>query len=187
MSTAPPVVVRTAWAADVDAVVALVHAAYRGEPSRAGWTTEADLLDGGRTDAAMVAAILADAASELLVVDDPPGLLACCHLQRRGRAAYLGMFAVRPDRQGGGVGAAVMAAAEEWALAWGADRMELTVLNHRPELQAWYERCGYVLTGHLEPFPYGDERFGVPRRDDLVLQQMIKPLRGATEEPRMGS
>lgn len=188
MSTVPRVAVRAAAAADAHGVVDLVHSAYRGESSRAGWTTEADLLDGARTDAAMVAEILADPASELLVADEPGStrLLACCHLQRRTGSAYLGMFAVRPDRQGGGVGAAMMAAAEERARAWGAARMELTVLNHRPELQAWYERCGYALTGRLEPFPYGDERFGSPRRPDLVLQQMTKVLRPPAEEPRMG-
>ncbi len=189
MSSTPRVAVRAAAPADADAVVSLVHAAYRGESSRTGWTTEADLLDGGRTDAAMVAEILADPGSVLLVADEPgtTHLLACCHLQRRPDAAYLGMFAVRPERQGSGVGAAMMAAAEERARAWGAGRMELTVLNHRPELQAWYERCGYALTGDLEPFPYGDERYGLPRRADLVLQQMAKTLQSTSGEPRMGS
>src|SRR4051794_13241714 len=46
------VMFREAGPADLGAIVALVESAYRGESSRAGWTTEADLLDGQRTDRA---------------------------------------------------------------------------------------------------------------------------------------
>ena len=171
--------VRLASADDVDAVVALAHSAYRGESSRAGWTTEADLLDGGRTDAPMVRDLIAAEGSMILVVDDPgePGsLLACCHLQRRPDSAYLGLFAVSPGMQGRGVGTALLAAATGLARDWGVARLELTVLNHRPELLAWYERLGFTMTGKTVPFPYGDERYGVPRRPDLVLQGMAKSL-----------
>ena len=171
--------VRTAGESDADAVAMLAQSAYRGEASRQGWTTEADLLDGQRADASMVAQLVATPGSLVLVVDDvaqPGRLLACCHLERRGEAAYLGLFAVRPDAQGQGVGTAMLAAAEAQARRWGALRLELTVLNHRPELVAWYSRCGFTITGDTVPFPYGDERYGVPRRDDLVLQVMTKAL-----------
>ena len=171
--------VRRASADDADAIVALAHSAYRGESSRAGWTTEADLLDGGRTDAPMVRELIAAEGSVILVADDdagPGALLACCHLQRRPDSAYLGLFAVRPGMQGRGVGSALLSAAEALARDWGVDRLELTVLNHRPELLAWYERLGFAMTGHDTPFPYGDERFGIPRRPDLVLQGMAKRI-----------
>ena len=170
---------RPATAADADAVVALAQSAYRGDVSRAGWTTEADLLDGPRTDAEMVRDLIAAEGSVVLVADDgdrPGSLLACCHLERRGDATYLGLFAVRPDTQGHGTGAAMLAAAEAYARGRGARRLELTVLNHRPELVAWYVRAGFALTGGTVPFPYGDERYGVPRRPDLVLQAMTKEL-----------
>ncbi len=170
---------RPATPADADAVAMLAQSAYRGQASRQGWTTEADLLDGQRADASMVAQLMATPGSLVLVVDDavqPGGLLACCHLERRGEAAYLGLFAVRPDAQAQGVGTAMLAAAEAQARRWGAVRLELTVLNHRPELVAWYSRCGFTMTGDTVPFPYGDERYGVPRRDDLVLQGMTKVL-----------
>ena len=170
---------RRASTDDVAAIVALAHSAYRGESSRAGWTTEADLLDGGRTDAPMVRDLIAAEGSVILVADDPaePGsLLACCHLERRPGSAYLGLFAVRPGMQGRGVGTALLSAAEALARDWGVDRLELTVLNHRPELLAWYERVGFAMTGHDTPFPYGDERFGIPRRPDLVLQGMAKRI-----------
>lgn len=170
--------IRHAGPDDVDAVVALVQSAYRGEASRAGWTTEADLLDGARADQAMVDELLADPASRVLVVDDEDGsgLLACCHLERRTDATYLGMFAVRPGAQGRGIGAQMMTAAEAFAREAGVPRLEITVLNHRPELVAWYERRGFVRTGQDVPFPYGDERYGIPRRPDLVLQVMVKEL-----------
>jgi GNAT superfamily N-acetyltransferase len=164
---------------DVDAVVTLAHSAYRGETSRAGWTTEADLLDGGRTDAPMVRGLIEAECSVVLVIDDtsePGALLACCHLERRPESAYLGLFAVRPGMQGRGVGTTMLAAAEALAREWGVSRLELTVLNHRPELLAWYERLGFAMTGHDTPFPYGDERFGIPRRPDLVLQGMAKRI-----------
>jgi GNAT superfamily N-acetyltransferase len=171
--------VRRASPADADAIVALAHLAYRGESSRAGWTTEADLLDGGRTDAPMVRELIAAERSVVLVADDPaePGsLLACCHLERRPDSAYLGLFAVSPGMQGRGLGTSMLAAAEDLARDWRVGRLELTVLNHRPELLAWYERLGFTMTGGTVPFPYGDERYGVPRRPDLVLQAMAKPL-----------
>jgi predicted N-acetyltransferase YhbS len=98
---------RHATAADADAVVALAQSAYRGDASRAGWTTEADLLDGPRTDAAMVRDLIATDGSVVLVADDadrPGTLLSSCHLERRGDATYLGLFAVRPDTQGQGIG-----------------------------------------------------------------------------------
>lgn len=181
---APPPAVRAARADDVEAVVALVQAAYRGDESRQGWTTEADLLGGQRVDVAMLhdlvvaddgVVLLLDAAPpDGTTPDAPAALVACCHVQRRTASAFVGMFAVRPTLQGRGLGRRLLAAAEEQARAWGRTTLELTVLDHRPELLAWYERCGFVLTGVRHPFPYGDERFGRPRRADLALLGMTR-------------
>ena len=175
-----PAPLRPATDADADAVAALVHSAYRSDESRTGWTTEADLVGGQRTDPAMVRDVVATPGHVVLVLDDPDadgGVLACCHLEHRGQAAYLGMFAVRPGRQGTGLGRAVLAGAEAWAVrAWGVGALEITVLNRRPELLAWYERCGFRRTGEDQPFPYGDERFGLPRHPDLVLVGMSRPV-----------
>lgn len=173
-----PLDVRPATVDDAEAVAALVHSAYRGEESRRGWTTEADLVAGQRADAGMVRHLVGRDDDEVLVaVDDDGAPFACCHLQRRDATAYLGMFAVRPERQGGGVGRAMLAAAEGWARdRWGATTLEITVLNHRPELLAWYERCGFTRTGAEHPFPYEDRRFGEPRRPDLVLLGMARPI-----------
>ncbi len=172
---------RTATPADAAAVVALVESAYRGDASRAGWTTEADLLDGQRTDADAVRA-LATAADSLILLAQRPGEeqpVACCHLQREsGDVAYFGMFAVRPAEQGGGIGRAVLAAAERIAREdMGCAFMAMTVIDVRETLMQWYQRRGYVRTGRHKPFPYGDPRCGLPRRDDLRFELLLKDLR----------
>jgi ribosomal protein S18 acetylase RimI-like enzyme len=164
--------------ADVPALVSLVESAYRGDSSRTGWTTEADLLEGQRTDADAVAAVVSAPRGMLLTARRDGRVVACCQLEHRGAHAYFGMFAVRPDQQGGGLGKAVLAEAERVARAeWGADEMQMSVIVQREDLIAWYERRGYARTGRLSAFPYGDERFGIPQRPDLAFELLVKPLR----------
>lgn len=177
MTTLP--LLRAATLADVPAVVALVQSAYRGDSGRRGWTTESDLLDGQRTDAADVADLIARPDSRILLLEQDGRLLASCHLERHGEAAYFGMFAVDPTLQAGGLGKRLLGEAERIAReAWGCRAMEMTVIVQREELIAWYERRGYRRTGAYKPFPYGDERFGVPRRDDLRFEILTKDLAG---------
>lgn len=174
--TAPPTF-RAATAEDVDAIVELVHSAYRGDSSRAGWTTEADLLDGQRTSRDDVLPLIAATDSVVVLAEMDDTLLACCHMQRRGSRCYFGLFAVDPAQQGGGVGKQVMAYAEELARTrWGCTVMEMTVIRQRTDLIAFYERRGYTDTGRRSPFPYGDERFGLPQRDDLEFTLLEKVL-----------
>ncbi|MDV9190645.1 GNAT family N-acetyltransferase [Streptomyces sp. SR27] len=162
---------------DVPALVPLVESAYRGDASRGGWTTEADILQGQRTDPEGVAAVITAPASRLLVVERDGELVACCQLEHRGEAAYFGMFAVRPELQGAGLGKLIIAEAERRVReAWDVSEMHMTVISVREELVAWYERRGYRRTGRMTPFPYGDERFGLPQRDDLEFELLVKPL-----------
>lgn len=173
---------------DVPAIVALVESAYRGETSRRGWTTEADLLHGQRTDAAMVAEAMSRPGLFVLLAFDGEELVGSCELsdptvapqspRGSGRAAYLGMFAVKPTLQGAGIGAAIVEEAARIARdEWGADALDLTTIRQREELIAWYERRGFVRTGEFRAFPYGDDRFGVPQRDDLEQAVLSRPLR----------
>jgi GNAT superfamily N-acetyltransferase len=174
----PPVPeIRPATDADVPALVTLIHSAYRGDSSRQGWTHEADLLDGNRIDENMVRADLADPANTIWVTEDADGLLGCCTVTDRGHGtAYFGAFAVRPAAQGRGTGDALLAHAEAAARAAGARVMEMTVIARRTDLIAWYLRRGYAPTGETRPFPYGDERYGLPRVDDLEFTVLAKTL-----------
>ncbi|MFE5093318.1 GNAT family N-acetyltransferase [Streptomyces sp. NPDC056638] len=168
---------RDAADADVPALVTLIESAYRGDSSRAGWTTEADILQGQRTDPDGVREVVEAPGSRLLVVERDGVLIACCQLEHRGDAAYFGMFAVRPELQGAGLGKVIIAEAERTVReVWGVTEMHMTVISVREELIAWYERRGYRRTGKLSPFPYGDDRFGIPQRDDLAFELLIKDL-----------
>lgn len=170
---------RAATEADVDAIIALVESAYRGESSRAGWTTEADLLDGRRTGPDEIGEYLARPRSLILLAERDRDLLACAHVAEEDGAGYFGMFSVRPTLQGNGLGKRVLAEAERIVReTWRLPAMRMTVIDSRAELIAFYERRGYRRTGVFKPFPYGDARFGIPRRDDLrfeVLEKRFAP------------
>lgn len=169
---------RNAVGADIPALHGLIESAYRGEASRAGWTTEADLLDGQRTDADDLAGILADATQAMLIASRGDEMVGCVLIADRGEGTgYLGMLSVRPALQGGGLGRRLVEAAHE-ALAgrFGARRVRISVFPHRTTLIAWYQRLGYAPTGETLPFPYDDPRFGLPLRDDLHFIVMERPL-----------
>jgi GNAT superfamily N-acetyltransferase len=167
---------RRATPGDVAAVVALVESAYRGEVSRAGWTTEADLLDGRRTGPDEVGPALADPDVRIVLAEADGALVGSVRIERHDDVAHVGMVAVRPDRQDRGIGRRLLAEAERVARdELGCRRGEMTVILQREPLIAWYGRRGWTPSGRLEPFPYGDERFGRPRRDDLAFVVLTKP------------
>lgn len=168
---------RHAHATDVPAVVRLVESAYRGEASRVGWTTEADYLDGQRIDPKGVLEAVGKPDSYVLLAEIDGALTACAHIEKRGDGCYFGMFAVQPDAQGSGLGRSVLAEAERRARElWQSKSVRMTVIDLRDDLIAWYERRGYRRTAEYAPFPYGDERFGIPRRDDLRFEWLVKDL-----------
>jgi ribosomal protein S18 acetylase RimI-like enzyme len=87
------------------------------------------------------------------------------------------MFSVRPHLQGQGVGNALLRQCEQIArIDWRCRVIGMSVLRQREDLIPWYERRGYRRTGESKPFPYGDARFGQPKRGDLEFAVLEKAL-----------
>ena len=173
MNDTPPL--RLGRATDVPALVALVNSAYRGDSSRVGWTTEADLLGGQRIDVQRLAETIALPNNVVLLHEAQGEPIACVHLERTGADCYLGMLTIQPMIQGAGLGRRLLEAAERWAVTeWNARSIYMTVIVQRGELIAWYERRGYARTGEYQPFPYDDPRFGLPQRSDLKFEVLRK-------------
>ncbi|HLG36251.1 MAG TPA: GNAT family N-acetyltransferase [Bacteroidia bacterium] len=161
---------------DIKILNVLVNSAYRGESSKQGWTTEADLLDGIRVDEERLAEIIQKPGSMILkYTDEKNKIIACVHLEKKESKLYLGMLTVSPVEQGRGIGKILMNAAEEEARKQNCSSVYMTVITDRTELIAWYERLGYVNTGEQKPFPAGDPRFGLPKKflEFVVLEKKI--------------
>jgi ribosomal protein S18 acetylase RimI-like enzyme len=183
---------RRATLDDISDLHALVESAYRGEVSRAGWTTEADFLDGQRTDPDELSVLVRGPETRILLAHEPPAdaraaspassegdLVGCVLVRDEGATAYLGMLSVRPHLQSAGIGRALLDEAERVARTdLGKRTMRMRVISLRDSLLAWYERRGYVRTGQTEPFPYDEPRAGRPLRDDLIFVVLEKPLAG---------
>jgi ribosomal protein S18 acetylase RimI-like enzyme len=160
---------------DVPSLVDLVNSAYRGEAAKKGWTTEADLLDGIRTDEPSLAGMLKKTGATMLICRNNAGSLAgCVYLEQQPGTVYLGMLTVSPLLQASGIGKQLLKAAEDFAKENGADNISMTVISVRHELIAWYERHGYTKTGETKPFPT-DPAFGIPKQplEFIVMKKMI--------------
>lgn len=169
---------RSAGIDDIPALVALVTSAYRGDVSKQGWTTEADFLDGNRIDAEVLRHDIERPYSRVIIAERDAQMLACAHVSEEDGAGYFGMFSVQPDLQGGGVGKTLLGEAERMIRDdWRLPSMRMTVIDIRDELIAFYQRRGYHRTGIYKPFPYGDARFGIPKRGDLRFEVLEKVLR----------
>lgn len=163
---------------DVASIVALVNSAYRGESSRQGWTTEEHLLGGQRADHDMIRDLILKPETALLLGRDEEGLLvANVHLEKSGDSCYLGMLTVKPTLQNAGLGKQLLDYSEAYARSvWGSVRMEMTVINVRQELLAYYERRGYRPTGQRVAFPHGDPKYGLPKTTEFDLLILDKKL-----------
>ncbi len=165
--------VTTASLADASDLKALLEAAYRGESARRGWNHEADILDDERVASGELEALLADPAVTMIAAREEQKLVGCVAVTCKGAAlAYLGMLCVAPDLQSAGLGRRLLDAAEDHARAHGIAAMEMTVIDSRDALIAWYERRGYVRTGETRPFP-------VLRDPPVTFVVLEKPLSAA--------
>lgn len=177
MSVMERVDLQLATEADFPEIIAMTNRAFRDPAGQADWKVES-MVGGQRIDESLLRHDLAQPGAQLLIWRDQAGEhMGHVRLDDLGDGGwYLAMLTVRPDRQDGGLGRALLAAAEDYASVRGGRRMRMTVVQQRAELIAWYQRRGYALTGETKPFPYGDERFGIPTRDDLcfvVLERAI--------------
>ncbi|MGE0637558.1 MAG: GNAT family N-acetyltransferase [Bacteroidia bacterium] len=162
---------------DVKALNILINSAYRGESSKAGWTTEADILGGQRTDEEDLKNIIGKEGCFIFKYTDERGkILSCVRLEKHNNKLYLGMLTVSPTLQNGGIGKQMMKASEQFAKELDCSFIYMQVIKGRDELIAWYERQGYSDTGERKPFPMGDPRFGIPRKEleFIILQKVIK-------------
>jgi ribosomal protein S18 acetylase RimI-like enzyme len=161
-----------------DAIATLVNSAYRGEVSKLGWTTEADLLDGIRTSPNAISEIIHSGDEYLLTANHQGELVGCCLISRYSPTdAYVGMVSVKPNQQGQQLGRQLLAHAELVAQThFKATHTRMTVISVRAELIAWYERRGYMQTGEREPFPMDDPRFGIPKVSFLEFVVLRKLL-----------
>ncbi|MBO0932827.1 GNAT family N-acetyltransferase [Fibrella aquatilis] len=167
-------IIAPATPTDIPALNLLVNSAYRGDSSRKGWTTEADLLDGIRTDEAGLQAMLDNPAATILTYKSDNQLVGCVYLEIKGDSLYLGMLTVSPDLQAAGIGRQLLEAAEDQARAQRCRAVTMTVIPQRTELIAWYNRRGYQPTGETQPFPTSPQ-FGLPKQplSFIVLEKLI--------------
>src|SRR5689334_4003599 len=161
--------------ADVSALNKLINSAYRGEESKKGWSTEADMLDGTRIDEAALRDILQRPDTTFLKYEEDGVIYGCVELRKEGNKLYLGTLSVNPNIQNKGIGKKLLHAGEEHARHIGCSRMRMTVIDGRQSLIDWYVRHGYQLTGERKPFVVPDERWGIPKQklEFVVLEKVV--------------
>jgi ribosomal protein S18 acetylase RimI-like enzyme len=167
--------IRLAFVGEAKAIAALIERAYRGEESLKSWTSEAGILTGPRTSLDEIKQLLTDPNSRFVVAMDGGALAACALIRNENGIGYFGMFAVRPDLQGAGLGRKMLDGAEGYARElWRLPKMYMTVINLREDLIAYYERRGYAVTGEQKPFPFAEGMGAV--RTDFHLVVLRKDL-----------
>lgn len=191
--TEPQVFLREATLSDVPALEVLLNRCYRFNE---GWTNEADLVGGVRTNQAELESVINDPKQYLFVFPKTANglrdgaetgeILGCIDVEIKHDGAYIGMFAVNPKLQGNGVGNTMLEAGEVFAARHLNHRkdtqgksspafIKLFVLDGRPQLQAYYERRGYVATGNTEAFPE-DGNNGTPKKEGLYFLELAKTI-----------
>ena len=167
---------RTATIDDAARIATLVNSAYRGDSSKKGWTTEADFLDGLRTDEAHVKAMIEEPLNQIEIAESEAGMVGSVHLKKENAdTLYFGMLTVNPELQAGGVGKRMIEHVESIAKKWGCTRIRITVIHLRSELIEYYKRRGFEATGAFEKFPDDDPVFGIPKTE-LKLLEFVKKL-----------
>lgn len=160
---------------DVPALNKLINSAYRGEESKKGWSTEADLLSGTRIDEAALRDLIQRPDTTFLKYVEDGVIVGCVELRIEGEKLYLGTLSVNPNIQNKGIGKKLLQAGEDHARKVGCSVIRMTVIDGRQTLIDWYVRHGYALTGERKPFIVPDERWGIPKQklEFLVLEKKV--------------
>lgn len=156
----------------------LINSAYRGESSRQGWTTEADILDGVRTTTADIAKIVQSTSQFILMGELNQEIVACVQCQQQTLSGHptvhFSMVAVKPTLQNKGHGKDILQAAEAMTKReWRAVGFYMSVISMREDVIAFYERLGYERTGEYIDFPVNPEKWQ-PKVAGLNLQYLAK-------------
>lgn len=160
---------------DIPTLTSLLNRSYRGDSSRAGWTTEADLLSGQRIDEEGLTQLLNDPESLILIAHSEDRVFATIHAHHENESVHFGLFAVEPSLQGGGIGKELLAYAESEAIRkWGVSTAIMEVITQRSELIGYYERRGYMRTGEMIAFPHSP--LWQSKTDNLALAVLKKSL-----------
>lgn len=168
--------IQVATSEDIPALVLLVNSAYRGEASKKGWTTEADMVSGDlRTDAENILELMnTPTAGFLKYSGNPQQITGCVFFQQREPGKlYFGMLSVSPDVQAKGIGKKLMAALEDEAKRRECSVIYMRVISIRTELIAWYERLGYKKTGETQEFPTGPFGTAMIPLEFVVMQKAV--------------
>jgi len=161
--------------ADASKLSKLVNSAYRGDSSKAGWTTEEHLLDGLRTNKKKIKDMIGEHHIEV-ALDEKDEIIGCVYLENHKTHLYLGMLTINPYIQTKGFGKALLEQSEKIAKAWGVPKIKMTVIDTRAELISFYERRGYAFNGATKPFPTDDPVFGILKVGQLMFKEFEKKI-----------
>jgi ribosomal protein S18 acetylase RimI-like enzyme len=159
--------ITTATLEDATALEKLINSAYRGETSKQGWTTEANLLEGKRITLDELTKIIKDKNNTILKYTEYNQIIGSVLLVNKGNKLYLGMLAISPELQNRGLGKKLLQEAEIHASSLGLSKIVMTVISIRENLIEWYKRHGYIDTGVREPFPLNDT-------DTIIINQTLE-------------
>jgi ribosomal protein S18 acetylase RimI-like enzyme len=160
---------------DIPELNVLINSAYRGDTSKQGWTTEADLLGGIRTDEESLKEMIQNPNASILKYSAENKILGCVFLKKEDNKLYLGMLTVSPQLQNKGIGKILLKASEDEARKTNCQAIFMTVISQRTELINWYKKHGYADTGEKKPLPEDDPRFGIPKTklEFIVMEKVL--------------
>lgn len=164
-----------ATAEDISVLNTLINSTYRGESSKKGWTTEANLLDGLRTTEDELNKTIKNTKNTILKFTESNQIVGCVLLIEKELQLYLGMLTVSPNKQNSGIGKKLLKQAEIHASQLGLPKIVMTVISVREELINWYKRNGYMDTGAREPFPVSDVHISISEQplEFIILEKII--------------